>query len=290
MGFYYIYDNDFFGTKQLVRDIKKEVYLPPSSVFTKTNAENNFAEITTDFVPDSKQEILNIYYTVLNAGWNSFTFYCNYDACLSDVNDISSNTVLLSNLNNFVSPYNQYSTLSTYSNPLLNEKVNISITRTYDEAMVEALESKVDEIYNSLNISSYSIRDQIRTIHDYIINHTKYDTNKIDNVEDTTYKSDIAYGPLFEGYGICSGYTDAMALFLDKLNIPNFKVASESHIWNLVYLDNEWYHLDLTWDDPYSAAGADTINHNFFLISYETLVQWNTGKHNFDQSIYTEAL
>ena len=34
----------------------------------------------------------------------------------------------------------------------------------------------------------------------------------------TKYHSDIAYGPLVEGYAICGGYADTMKLFLDKLS------------------------------------------------------------------------
>ena len=54
-----------------------------------------------------------------------FYFYCNYDKCIEDVNEISTNGVLLSNINSFVSTYNQYDTISTYTTPLLNAKVNI---------------------------------------------------------------------------------------------------------------------------------------------------------------------
>ena len=46
----------------------------------------------------------------------------------------------------------------------------------------------------------------------------------------TTYASDIAYGPLFEGYGICGGYTDAMELFLEKMGIESYKISSDQHV------------------------------------------------------------
>ena len=81
-------------------------------------------------------------------------------------------------------------------------------------------------------------REIIKIIHDYIINNTKYDSDKSDrNIE--KYNSNIAYGPLLQGYGLCGGYTDAMAIFLDYYDIPNYKVISENHIWNAVYLNNK---------------------------------------------------
>jgi transglutaminase/protease-like cytokinesis protein 3 len=288
MGLYFIYDNDYYGSKQFVRDIKKEVYLPARNIYTKANVDANFVKMTTDFVPNNKQELLNIYYTVINSGWSSFTFYCAYSECIDDVNEMSTNTNLLSNLNSFVSTFNQYNTVSTYTTPLLNGKVKITVNKTYDDYAIEKINEKVDEIYNSLNITGKDLREQILAIHDYIINHTKYDSLKITNINDTTYHSSTAYGLLFEGYAVCSGYADTMALFLDKLNIPNIKVASATHVWNLVLLDNKWYHLDLTWDDPYTDDGTDVIYHGYFLIEYDQLER--NAEHTFDTNIYKEAL
>ena len=51
----------------------------------------SFVQNTTDFVPDCKQDLLNIYYTAINAGKNQFTFYCgsDYDNCISDLESIA---------------------------------------------------------------------------------------------------------------------------------------------------------------------------------------------------------
>jgi hypothetical protein len=290
MGLYYIYDEDLYGSKQFVRDIKKEVYLPSTNEYAKTNVNAKFVQTTKDFVPDNKKELLNIYYTAVNSGWDKFTFYCNYNECIDDVNNLSTDTILLSNINSYVSPYNQYSSISTYTTPLFNSKVTINISRTYSNQEIKLLNDKINDIYKSLDIEKLSIRDQILKIHDYIVNNTKYDSNKIDNINDTTYQSSTAIGALFEGYAVCSGYSDTMALFLDKLNVPNIKVNSDTHVWNLVYLDGKWYHLDLTWDDPYTNSDLNVINHNFFLIDYTRLKKWDTKEHKFDESVYIEAL
>lgn len=290
MGLYYIYDNDYFESQQFVRDIKREIYLPANNEYVKQNADNSFVQMTDNFVPKNKQDLLNIYFTVLNSGWDQFTFYCDYETCLDDINEISTNTVLLSNLNSFISPYNQYNTISTYTTPFLNAKVTLIVEKTYSDQEIIALNERINEIYNGLKLDKYSTKEKIRSIHDYIIKHARYDALKIDNINDDTYKSSTAYGAIFEGYAVCSGYSDAMAIFLDKLGIPNMKVASNTHVWNLVYLNNEWHHLDLTWDDPYSPNGKDTLNYRFFLIDYDSLKKQDTTEHNFDHNVYKEAL
>ena len=69
-----------------------------------SNRDYQFIQITDDFTPHNKQDILNIYYTVINSGMTDFVFYCpeEYSECINDVNYISNNQSLLSNINNFV--------------------------------------------------------------------------------------------------------------------------------------------------------------------------------------------
>ena len=129
--------------------------------------------------------------------------------------------------------------------------------------------------------------EKIKQIHDYIINNTKYDTLKTENINDSTYESNTAYGVLVQGYGICSGYADTMAIFLNKLGITNYKISNDSHIWNLVYINGVWTHLDTTWDDPISEFNEN--RDTYFLISYDDLSKLNDKTHAFDKKIYKEA-
>ena len=133
-------------------------------------------------------------------------------------------------------------------------------------------------------------KDKIRVLHDYIINNTKYDVTRA-NEGTSSYDSSRILGLLYEHYAICSGYADTMAVILDKLGINNYKVASKSHVWNAVYLDNKWYHLDLTWDDPVSTSGKDILDHTYFLIDTSTLgevMDNDDDEHVFDKKIYSE--
>ena len=72
------------------------------------------------------------------------------------------------------------------------------------------------------------------------------------------------------------------------MGIDNYKISSETHVWNAVKLDDKWYHLDLTWDDPISKNGTDSLLYNFFLINSETLLREDTKSkdHDFDNNYY----
>ena len=252
------------------------------------NYDFSFVQNTEDFSPDCKQDLLNIYYTVINAGKNSFTFYCSkeYENCLDDVKDIANDKTTLSLINNYVHPYNGFNHIETeFDN---TGKVEIIIHKSYSEDEIIAIEQKLDEIQNKVLTENTTTEQKIKLIHDYIINNTKYDVQKTENTNSTLYKSEIAYGPLLQGYGICSGYTDAMQLMLERLELENFKVASANHVWNAVKIDDTWKHLDLTWDDPILDIGLDWIIHDFYLISTEELLKLDQTEHTFDQNIYVE--
>jgi transglutaminase-like putative cysteine protease len=305
MGCYYIYDNDLFRIQEFVKDWKKVVIVPDTTSYKKDTTIDiddsntsyikeislHYVQNTTDFVPDDKQELLNIYYTALNSGWDDFTFYCpdKYKDCLADVKSLSNDTDHnLSNLNSFVNPYNIYNNI--YTTYYETGKVTLKIKRLYDSYMIDKINTKLNELYSTLVNPNTSIRDNIKAIHDYIINNTVYDTKKTVDINDDTYSSNTAYGVFYEGVAVCSGYADAMALFLNKMNVPNIKVATDNHVWNLVYIDNKWYHLDLTWDDPVTTSGKQILSHSFFLIDYDKIKSYNTGEHDFNPLIYQEAL
>ncbi len=255
-----------------------------------------FVKQVDDYTPKNYDELINIFYSVLNKGWDEFTFYCptEYEECLDDVGMISNDNDLLSSINDFVSPYNSYATIKTAYDK--TGEVTIKVAHLYSNKEIKQIDKDIDTLIEENTDSSMSNEEKIRALHDIIINETKYDNDKANN-KDSKYDSARIPGVLYDHYAICSGYTDIMAVILDKLGIPNFKVSSSNHVWNAVYLDNTWYHLDLTWDDPVTTTGKDLLEHNYFLISTEELMgqdkENNTSStdknnHYFNQDIYAE--
>ncbi len=248
-----------------------------------------FVQNTTDFKPYSYQQVLNIFYTFLNSGWTSFTFYCpdEYVDCLDDIKTISDDNVLLTHINNFVHPFNSFTNIKT--SYYESGEVTLEIKKLYSEDDIVRINQKVDEIIGQYITPNMSDEEKIRVIHDYIINSTRYDQqrNKTDN---SPYASNTAIGPLFQGYAICSGYADVMEIFLERFNIKSFKVASDLHVWNSVFIDNTWKQLDLTWDDPITNTGQDYIYHKYFLVDAAMLpsLDTETNEHDYDPTVYLE--
>lgn len=281
-----IYKNDIatFLVQKIV--YSKEIYLDNQNDYS-LNYHFEYVQATNDFIANDKQELLNILYTFLNNGEENFYFYCDYNECLNDV-DYLIDSNKMTNLNNYVHPYNIYRKAIITSNSF--NKIEVTVEKSYSDDIIAAINKKIDEIMKEILNDNMIDREKIIAIHNYIVETTTYDTEYLEaNLEDIDNPSHKAIGPLYYHKALCGGYTDTMALFLNKLKIPNYRISSESHIWNYVYLDNNWYHIDLTWDDPVTNDGSELVLDKFLLITTEQLESYHTGYHNYDKSIYIEA-
>lgn len=266
----------------LIKNKANQITAPEKNAYYR-NYDFSYVQNTTNFIPECKQDLLNIYYTIINSGVSEYDFFCHkdYDDCIADVKDIANDQETLSTINNYVHPYNGFQHIETKFDNY--GKITITIQKSYSGQDIKEVNAQLDYIENNIVDKSKSAEDNIRAIHDYIINNTKYDKNQEEN-----NKSETAFGALINGYSICGGYTDAMELMLERLNIESYKVSSSTHIWNAVNLNDKWYHIDLTWDDPVTENGTDILDDSFFLIDTKKLLEIEPKEHNFNEDAYAE--
>ncbi len=280
-----------FYKEEIVTYILVNVIYPREFIVEGKNdyaLENSYkyVQLTEDFSPKNRQDLLNIFYTILNNGWDKFSFVCDlsYKDCTSDVQAILDSPTILSDINNFVHPYNTYNEMHINMNNF--GRIDVTVDKVYSDFDIALIEAKKDEIENNVLNDSMSLLEKIKAIHDYIIDTTVYDSNAS---FDSTSKSNTASGALINHTAICGGYTDAMALFLYDFGVLNYRVSSSEHIWNLLYINGQWKHLDLTWDDPVTNTGENMLLSKFFLISTSELENLNVADHAFDKSVFIEA-
>ena len=265
--------------------LKKEYIIAKANDYYLDNDYTYLKNYTDDV--SNKEELLNYIYYVINTGSTYADGECTkeYTNCTKDLNEIANDEKKLSLINNFVHPFNSFKTISfTYND---QGRFSLIIEHIYTEEEITKINYIVDNKIKELIIDTMTNEEKVKIIHDYIIDNTTYDTLKTENIHNDTYKSNTAYGVLIQGYGICSGYSDAISIFLNKLNIKNYKISNDTHIWNLVYLNGVWSHLDATWDDPISKFNEN--RDTYFLINYDELVNLDDNTHSFDKTIYREA-
>ena len=128
---------------------------------------------------------------------------------------------------------------------------NASVKRNKYEILINEIVQTVDKSWSDLEIILY--------LHDYLCAHFEYDSNL--NIYDP-------YNFLVEKTGVCQAYALTYMDLLQRFDIPVRYVTSNamSHAWNVVQLDSEWYHVDVSWDDSVpDKFGA--ARHNNFLLS-----------------------
>lgn len=98
-------------------------------------------------------------------------------------------------------------------------------------------------------MSDYEIA---KALHDYLATHNKYDMRLYSG--NLPALSRTSYGALVNRTSVCSGYALAYQHLMEDAGIPCEYVTGMttrgSHAWNIVQIDGEWYHVDVTWDDP----------------------------------------
>lgn len=147
----------------------------------------------------------------------------------------------------------------------INVRVSYIITQ---EQRIEA-DKKIEEILAEVIEPYMNVHEKVKAVHDYIVSSGRYDENKL-------YYSD--YDLLMKGTSVCNGYALLTYNMLSKLNIPVKLVSGygsgEAHIWNMVKLDDYWYHLDSTWDDPQPDTG--TISYSYYMLTEKEITKDHT--------------
>ena len=286
VGSVYFYRNDI---SRFIID--KLFYKQETITYNSYYNRNNYLYVsnTDEFIAENYQDLLNIFYTIINSGSEKFTFKCSpkYKTCAQDVKNFDEDT--LASINNYVHPYNSYQNISINVSNYGNVKVSIS--PIYTNTQIDYINAYLKEFIKNNIKDDMSNRDKIQIFHDYIINNTIYDSATIDSEGKINTKnfSHTAYGLLKNHKAICGGYTDIMAIYLYLLGINNYRIATENHVWNYVYIDGTWYHLDLTFDDPVASDGNQYLKYDYFLIDTETIERNDSKEHIFDYEIYKEA-
>ncbi|MBZ4203437.1 MAG6410 family transglutaminase-related lipoprotein [Mycoplasma tauri] len=138
----------------------------------------------------------------------------------------------------------------------------------YDVQEEEAREKAIEVAKDWHNLSNYQ---KALKAYDWITKNIAYQ-ERGPRVDQT------AYSAIIEKRTVCTGYTLAFKMFMDILGVPcstiqgnvrdpNF--ADDKHIWNLVELDDGWYHVDATWGIDRNKLGNN--NYYYFLIGNDDI-------------------
>ena len=194
------------------------------------------------------------------------------------------------------------------SHPRTGVAMEIELVYTAQIEHIPAMRAEYAQILQQI-ISTvpqgYNQFDQVLYLHDYLVQHFTYDYEGLRQEEASKVTSGFAirdaYSFFTKGKGVCQGYTLAFMALCAELDIRNVPVTCDAinHVWNLVEVDGEWYHVDVTWDDAggeTSAVYPSYISYDYFLLSSKELYTrpdrnrtWKTTK-KAESNLYDDAV
>lgn len=140
------------------------------------------------------------------------------------------------------------------------------------EEAIADYETEITYITSQIDVG-LSDEEKALWVHDYFIASFEYDENE------TVYD---AYSFLKERRGVCQAYSLAYMAVMREIGIDCFMITSQkmNHAWNIIKIDDEWYHIDIVFDDP-APNRIGRVMHEYFLLTDEEIENASTPHYGW---------
>lgn len=192
--------------------------------------------------------------------WDAF-IYDNVDLFYIDVSKVNMNI-----------EYQSLGGIRTYKvsiGPKNNASYYLDTFQTQEQ--VEQAKVYLEDIGSQMKqqVETQSAYNKIGMVHNWLIQKISYDENSANQ--------HTVYGALVDNKAVCEGYARAFKYLMDASGIPcvlvsgtakNSQGEMEKHAWNYVQINENWYAVDVTWDDPIIPEGSELtqeLQYKYFL-------------------------
>ncbi len=161
------------------------------------------------------------------------------------------------------------SNIEVQQNAVSGNVVSYKITTTVEpsarESMRMQLESAADALIAQIDPGA-SAYEKIKYVYEYLINTVDYDLQSADNQN--------IQSALLQKRSVCAGYARAFQYVLHRMGmfctyVTGTITTGGDHAWNIVRIDDQYYHVDVTWGDPVfvgaeeGSSGVRSMNYNY---------------------------
>lgn len=167
------------------------------------------------------------------------------------------------------------------------EKITLSGNYTMSANEVKekklAVEAYVDKCVAGYNgpVDDY---EKIKYVYEYLIKNTEYDMSVPNNQN--------VLSVVLENRTVCQGYAKAMQLILNRMGVfcilcEGVVKGTESHVWDIVRINDRFYHVDATWgdasymiEDKSGDFEAPDINYDYLCVTDDEIKKTHVIKEN----------
>lgn len=252
----------------------------------------------------SKEEAANYFISSIMEGWRGFGILVEDVTMLHTLEEYIRLCpgVIDIEVNKLVKYYNgiwlEFKTVSCKGNIEYIYAIKTGDVSYLDSTKIKVYD-KLISIMKELELDEKSDIEKIIAVHDYLILNTEYAVEAANAfyAGSKDYDSSVhnVDGLILNKKAVCSGYAYTFNIFMNAYDIPCEYVSNELHGWNLVKLDDSWYHIDVTWDDPVPDRPGKVMYTHFMMTdeeimqleSHETWIcECTVYQHNCDDSTY----
>ncbi|MBQ2971073.1 MAG: hypothetical protein IJE16_00810 [Ruminococcus sp.] len=163
---------------------------------------------------------------------------------------------------------------------LIDESKNYTAVQLYSRMSPEKLTESISNLKAECDKYLATLKDGLsdyeleKSAHDYILKKCEYDTSLTGSVTVPKGKESAfdPYGALVEGVAVCEGYSRAFQLLCNSTGLSCINIVgvseNELHMWNAVQLGEDYYYVDVTWDDK----DEEAFMYDYFNISEKQLL------------------
>lgn len=292
------YQNDPFRCMLAMSGIKADGILAEPKLFAMENGfiGRNYIPVTADRCPEG--ELTYFYYSRLPEAEQ-----IAYDTILTGIRGFADSVTVNLPSETIVEQVTKIADAIRYDHPELfhfysvaicaqNIQLKYVLSREEMQAANEKIEPVVQKYLEGID-ETMSAYDAALRLHIRMIESIDYDTIalKRQKAEGGPSKDKIdelrtIYGVFLNGTAVCEGYARAMQYLLQRCGIECAECVGdirkdngetgESHAWNILKVDGDYYYLDVTWDDSSNTVQKvrnNSIAFDYFCITTEELMR-----------------
>lgn len=143
------------------------------------------------------------------------------------------------------------------TNLVTGEVMSYQIESTVEEDQRDSMKSQLEEAADACiaqTDETWSDYGRIKSVYEYLVSDVDYDEN--------APSSQCVQSALLNHASVCAGYSKAFQYILHRMGYFCTYVTGKirdggDHAWNIVRIDGNYYHVDVTWGDPVFASGQE---------------------------------
>lgn len=206
-----------------------------------------------------------------------------FDASVYDLQKIANYNVAISAKGSIADDYSEityyfdynpnYKLIRAAENRSLYNKLNLEEKQVF---------TALNNVVNQIKKDNFTDYEKELAIHDFIVSSFAYGPA---NTDDVPQRAHSIVGIVGDGEGICEAYANIFQFMCRLAGIDSQIITGEmngiGHMWNIVKIDGDYYHVDVTSDDPYPDV-KNRQRYNFFNVTDDMISinhTWNKEEY-----------